>query len=61
VTDEPTAFADCVLPDACECLLRGFPKWEHEHCLIPDINATAMRLGWEPPYDYFPMPRKGAR
>jgi hypothetical protein len=55
-----TAFPDCVLPDGCECLLRGYPKWEHVKCLVPAVNATAMRLGWEPPYDYFPLTNEDA-
>jgi hypothetical protein len=56
MTDPLTAFADCVLPEACECLLRGLPLHEtHTKCLVPAINATAIELGWQPPYDYFPL------
>jgi hypothetical protein len=48
----PTKFAaDCVLPDACECLLRGYPRNETDtKCHVPAINDLASEFGWQPPY-----------
>jgi hypothetical protein len=55
-TDDPlTAYTDCVQPEDCACKARGYPQYDHTRCLVPGINALAIRLGWEPPYDYFPL------
>jgi hypothetical protein len=49
------AFPDCVLPDYCPCRQHGYPQYEHEKCLVPAINEVAIKIGWDPPYDYFPL------
>jgi hypothetical protein len=62
MTDETVAFPDCVQPEACEChlRLRSFPDYGgHMKCMIPRINALAIKLGWHPPYDYFPIRFEG--
>lgn len=56
------AYDDCVMPEACECRRRGFPRDGVTICLIPDVNAVAIELGWKPPYPDQPLNgrRRGA-
>lgn len=48
---EPPAFEDCAVPSGCECRKRGYPKWDHRQCLVPGINAFALKIGWRIPYE----------
>jgi hypothetical protein len=44
------AYKDCAMPRDCQCAKRGYPKWDHVKCLVPAINVTADKLGWQRPY-----------
>lgn len=50
------AFFDCVFPNACECLARGYPHESvpHASCIVPTVNALALAIGWKQPYPTVP-------
>jgi hypothetical protein len=45
-------YPDCVRPLACACREHLPPGaiGLREHCAVPEINATADKLGWRRPY-----------